>query len=372
MKFKKATTGFKTFFAYTFVFFLLLGALILPQSVLALRQLEAVDKTPTTVTIRGTDFEPGGNYTVLLVDEQNIDLYNKRASSTVGSDRSFSVNFTDLTPGRTYKGILTVNSSIFVSFSAPTTTGAPGSGQTVGGGDQTVGGGGNQNQTVGGGDPTVGGPVSISVKLKNPIAANTLQDFIRDLVNVILTIAIPIVALAFIYSGFLFVKAQGDEEGLKKARRTFFATVIGAAILLGAWVLAQAIFGTIKQIQTGSGPTTTTTQTTGGFGGSGTGIIGGDGGASPGPTLTIPGWYYEYFDRYHGQFLRVSNLSNDTACFNHQRSVIETLAMESGISSGSFVTLEEFEAARQYFEIINPCARGNSDLITGGPIVNPL
>jgi len=114
--------------------------------------------------------------------------------------------------------------------------------------------------------------VDINVKLINPISAKTLQGFIKDLVNILLTIGIPIVALAFIYSGFLFVQARGDEEGLKKARHTFFATVIGAAILLGAWVLATAIFGTIKQIGGGGSPTQTTTQTTtgGGFTGKGT------------------------------------------------------------------------------------------------------
>ena len=90
--------------------------------------------------------------------------------------------------------------------------------------------------------------VNINVKLINPIKADRLDTFIKDLLNIILTIGVPIVALAIIYSGFLFVKAQGKEEDLKKAKETFFYTIIGAAILLGAWVLAQAIKGTIEQI----------------------------------------------------------------------------------------------------------------------------
>ena len=57
------------------------------------------------------------------------------------------------------------------------------------------------------------------------------------------------VAVAFIiYSGFLFVKAQGNEKELEDAKRTFFYTIIGVMILLGAKAISLGVAETIKAI----------------------------------------------------------------------------------------------------------------------------
>lgn len=88
-------------------------------------------------------------------------------------------------------------------------------------------------------------------KLDNPITQETLSTFIKSILDIVITIGIPVVALAIIYSGFLFVKARGNPEELQKAKSAFMWTIIGAAILLGSWVFAQAIGETIEQIRTG-------------------------------------------------------------------------------------------------------------------------
>jgi hypothetical protein len=51
-----------------------------------------------------------------------------------------------------------------------------------------------------------------------------------------------------IYTGFLFVSAQGNTEKLQKARTAFFYTVIGALIILAAAAIAELIQGTVDQI----------------------------------------------------------------------------------------------------------------------------
>ena len=94
------------------------------------------------------------------------------------------------------------------------------------------------------------GDNTISIEFDNPIETDTLAGFLEKVLDIILTIGIPIVAVFIIYSGFLFVTARGNAEKLKEAKQTFFYTMIGAAILLGAWVLAQAISGTIDQFRT--------------------------------------------------------------------------------------------------------------------------
>lgn len=87
-----------------------------------------------------------------------------------------------------------------------------------------------------------------STKINNPINADTIDGFIKTLLEGVLKIGLPIVALAIIYSGFLFVSARGNSESLKKAKSALLYSVIGAAILLGAWAIAQLIANTVLSL----------------------------------------------------------------------------------------------------------------------------
>lgn len=90
--------------------------------------------------------------------------------------------------------------------------------------------------------------LNLDLHLQNPLSVNTLQEFIKKFLDVVLTIAIPVIALFIIYSGFLFVTAQGNSKKLTDAKNTLLYTIIGAAILLGAWVLASAVAETVNQV----------------------------------------------------------------------------------------------------------------------------
>jgi hypothetical protein len=56
--------------------------------------------------------------------------------------------------------------------------------------------------------------------------------------------------LAIIYSGFLFVFARGNSEKLGKAKDALLYTLIGAAILLGSWAIAEMIQATVTGLST--------------------------------------------------------------------------------------------------------------------------
>lgn len=89
-----------------------------------------------------------------------------------------------------------------------------------------------------------------SGKICNPIpAVGTLPDLIRIILEGLLKIGIPIVALAIIYAGFLFVAARGNPEKLETAKQTLLYTIIGAAILLGSWGIAKMISTTIEALK---------------------------------------------------------------------------------------------------------------------------
>ena len=96
-------------------------------------------------------------------------------------------------------------------------------------------------------DNTLSGP-SNEGKIVNPLGPNgvaSIPDFIKTLLEGVLKVGIPIVALAIIYCGFLFVSARGNSEKLGKAKDALLYTLIGAAILLGSWAIAQLISETV-------------------------------------------------------------------------------------------------------------------------------
>jgi hypothetical protein len=83
-------------------------------------------------------------------------------------------------------------------------------------------------------------------KICNPIPnVTSVPSLIQTILNGLLTIGIPIVALAIIYCGFLFVFARGNSEKLTKAKDALLYTLIGAAVLLGAWAIATMIQSTV-------------------------------------------------------------------------------------------------------------------------------
>ncbi|MCH8889345.1 hypothetical protein IID26_02905 [Patescibacteria group bacterium] len=96
---------------------------------------------------------------------------------------------------------------------------------------------------------TVPGPSSGSSGIQNPLKFNTFTEFLTTLLNIIITIAVPIVVLAIVYSGFLFVTAQGNETKLEKAKKVIVWTLIGGVLVLGAQVVATAIQGTVDELR---------------------------------------------------------------------------------------------------------------------------
>jgi predicted transporter len=93
-------------------------------------------------------------------------------------------------------------------------------------------------------------------KLENPLkseAGDTIPAFITYLIDtIIFPIGMTIVVLFIIYAGFLFVTAAGNSDKLETAKRAILYAVIGAAILLGAKVIAYAIEHTIDSLKSAS------------------------------------------------------------------------------------------------------------------------
>jgi hypothetical protein len=89
--------------------------------------------------------------------------------------------------------------------------------------------------------------------LKNPLAAG-LDTFPKIFAavynNIILPVAIPFIVLSLMYVGFKFVVARktGNSDGYADAKRILKYTLIGTALLLGGWVIANALQGTLNSL----------------------------------------------------------------------------------------------------------------------------
>jgi len=92
---------------------------------------------------------------------------------------------------------------------------------------------------------TPGGGV---LRLQNPIKANTFPQFLQAIIAIVVQVGIPVVVLGIMYAGFLFVTARGNSEQLNTAKQALLYSLIGAGIVLGAFVISTAIQGTIDQL----------------------------------------------------------------------------------------------------------------------------
>ncbi len=121
--------------------------------------------------------------------------------------------------------------------------------QLGGGNGADLGGGGGANLGGGGGDNAgQSGSSTDTATIENPIQVDSIAGFIERVLGIILKLGIPIVALAIIYAGFKFVMAQGNAGKLEEAKSTFLYTLVGAALLLGAWVVGSIVKATIEAI----------------------------------------------------------------------------------------------------------------------------
>lgn len=86
-----------------------------------------------------------------------------------------------------------------------------------------------------------------SGRICNPLNENmsNIPVLIKTALEGFVKICIPLIVLGIIYCGFLFISAQGDTEKITKAKNALLYTIIGAAVLLGAWGLAQMISSTV-------------------------------------------------------------------------------------------------------------------------------
>ncbi len=87
-------------------------------------------------------------------------------------------------------------------------------------------------------------------KLESPFVYKTVSDFISTVLKAVVYLAMPVIALFLMYAGFKYIAARGNPGAINEAHQNFMYVIIGAALILGAWVLATLIGGTVTQLMT--------------------------------------------------------------------------------------------------------------------------
>lgn len=90
--------------------------------------------------------------------------------------------------------------------------------------------------------------------LQNPIRFGTLDDFLLAIVGVVVQYGAILIVLFLVYAGFQFVTAQGSTEKIESARKMLVWVVIGAFVLLGVYVIREAVCGTLNQLRPAGAP----------------------------------------------------------------------------------------------------------------------
>lgn len=116
------------------------------------------------------------------------------------------------------------------------------------GGGVVSGAGAPSSGVVSGAGSSGGGNQLVDAQIQNPIVYDNFYDFVAAIIDTAVKILMPFVVLMFVFAGFLFVKAQGNETELTAAKKTLGYSIVGAFILLGAWSFAQIIGTTITAI----------------------------------------------------------------------------------------------------------------------------
>lgn len=100
-------------------------------------------------------------------------------------------------------------------------------------------------------NPASNSGVVINTGIKNPLGNSGIDNIpklIKAILDFVVIIGIPLLTLAIIYTGFLFVLAQGNKEKLNKAKQAFLYVIIGGALILGSFVIAGAIKTTVDKV----------------------------------------------------------------------------------------------------------------------------
>lgn len=91
-------------------------------------------------------------------------------------------------------------------------------------------------------------PVIGSAAFGDPLADKAIRDILEGFIQAVMYIGVVALAAFIVWTGFLFVAAQGSEDGLRKAKQMAIWVSIGGAIILGMWLIYTLVDNTLASL----------------------------------------------------------------------------------------------------------------------------
>jgi len=79
--------------------------------------------------------------------------------------------------------------------------------------------------------------------IEPPIQVGNFEDILNKVIDLLLTIGLPLAGLMYLYAGFQFLTAGGQEKKITSAKQTLLWTTIGVVVLLSAKGIVIAVKG---------------------------------------------------------------------------------------------------------------------------------
>lgn len=90
--------------------------------------------------------------------------------------------------------------------------------------------------------------------IENPLKQDSFLGLLTSILEVLVQVAIPFVALALIWFGFqlVFASSSGDSSKVEKAKAGIFWAVVGAFIIIASQAIVSVLENTYETIRSGS------------------------------------------------------------------------------------------------------------------------
>lgn len=82
------------------------------------------------------------------------------------------------------------------------------------------------------------------VNLVNPIKANSVPELVGNIINVALGIVGSLALIMFIYGGFVWMLAAGNEQAVEKGKNVLVWATIGLVVIFASYSLVNFIINT--------------------------------------------------------------------------------------------------------------------------------
>ena len=94
-----------------------------------------------------------------------------------------------------------------------------------------------------------GGDRGITVRLENPLVADTFEELIMNILSFIFTLAVIIAPIMIVIAGIMMVVAAGDPSQIARAKSLILYTLIGFIIIILSYGLIDFFLKEILEVR---------------------------------------------------------------------------------------------------------------------------